>query len=75
MSFVPLFVAGVTPVTSALDQVKTGSGVVVLVISYEFETALHQLAVAALETMEVGFTFTVTSFTVPSQPFIVGVIK
>ena len=75
ISPVPSPLAGVTSVTSARFHVNTGSGLVELVISYVFETALHQLAVGKLLTTDVGFTVTATSFTVPAHVFTVGVIR
>ena len=56
------------PLTSALLQVNTGVGVVLLVIVYGVAVLSHQLAVAELVTIEVGFTVTATSNGVPVHP-------
>ena len=71
----PEIVDGVMPLTSDLLQVNTGVGVVLLVILYVFDTALHQFAVEVLVITEVGLTVTVTVYVVPAHPLIVGVIR
>ena len=75
ISLVPLPDEFDIPATAARFHVNTGSGVVELVISYVFDTALHQFAVGELVTTEVGFTVTARSKAVPAQLLIVGVIE
>ena len=64
----PLPVAGVIPVTSALVHVYVGAGVVLeLVILYVLGTLLHQFAVAGLVITAVGLIVTSKSIIVPVQ--------
>ena len=72
---VPALAGLVMPATTALVHEKTGTGsLLLLVILYELDTLLHQLAVTGLVMTEVGFTVTVTFCIVPVHPFTVGVI-
>ena len=69
----PAPVAGVIPGARALVHAYVGAGVVLLLVMlYVFDTLLHQLAVAALVTTDVGLTVTTTFLIVPWQPFTVG---
>ena len=62
------------PATASLLHPYIGVGIVLLVILYVFDTLLHQLAVAELVIIDVGFTVTVTVKVVPAHPPTVGVI-